>query len=87
MYMEIKDNKKVIFKSDDEKDIIKNLMFYTYEVAIKKSKCYSIKYQYNYSDKQTITIKEKFDNLNNRTITLYNIPTKTSYLDIDTLVR
>lgn len=86
MYMEIKDNKKVIFKSDKKEDVINNLMFYTFELA-RKNKTYRLKYNYNYSDLQTITIIEKYDELNKREIVFYNIPTKLGFLDTDTILK
>lgn len=59
---------------------------FLYRVAIQKENKLKIKYQYNYSDKQTITFRETYTNFDgSETITefrFYNVPTKLGYLDI-----
>ena len=64
-------------------------MAFLYRKAILKSSNLKVKYQYNYSDKQTITFRETYTNFDDsKTITefiFYNIPTKLGYLDIMSL--
>jgi len=86
MYMEIRDNKKIFFTSEEKQDVINNLLFYCYEIAT-KNKSYSLRYNYNYSDLQTIKIIDKTSTLNKREIIFYNIPTKWGFLDTDTILK
>lgn len=79
MKLEIFDNKTLIFETTDTKTIIYNLMYYTFTKAV-NNKQIKIKYKYNYSDIQTITIVEKSE-LNKREIVISGIPTKTGTLD------
>jgi hypothetical protein len=59
---------------------------FLYRMTIQKDKNLKVKYQYNYSDKQTITFRETYTNFDGtETITEYrffNVPTKLGYLDI-----
>ena len=80
MKLEIFDNKTLIFETTDVKTIINNLMYYTFTKAVNNNKQIKIKYKYNYSDIQTITIVEKSE-LNKREIVISGIPTKMGTLD------
>jgi len=89
MYMEIRDSKnEIVFKSDLKSDIINNLMFYLFEIA-RKNKAYKLEYKYNWTNLQTITIVAKSNEIysGKKEIIFYNIPTRLSCLDTDTILK
>ena len=81
MRIEIYDNKKKIYESDDVKTIVNHLMYATYSVAFNKNKNIKCKYNYNYTDLQTLHIIDKRDELNKRETIIYNVPTSWGALD------
>lgn len=71
---------------EDQTNIVLQLTAFLYRKTIQKSSNLKITYKYNYSDYQTIVIRESYENYDN-TITntwfeFENIPTKMGYLDI-----
>lgn len=75
MYMEILDNNKVIYTTEDTATIVQNLLYYLYSKAVNKSKNYTIKNNYNYSDFQKVRVIDRTYSLNKREVIFYNIPT------------
>lgn len=71
---------------EDQKNIILQLTAFLYRKTIQKSSNLKITYKYNYSDYQTIVIKESYENYDHTTTNTWfefeNIPTKMGYLDI-----
>ena len=71
---------------NDEKTNLLQLTAFLYRKTILKSNNLKVKYSYNYSDLQTITFIESYENYDGSiTKTFYkfvNIPTNLSYLDI-----
>lgn len=65
---------------------LKQLTTFLFRKTIQKDQRLKIYYSYNYSDKQTITIVESFENfdgsITKTSFTFYNVPTKCGYLDI-----
>ena len=84
--VEIYQNKKLVNTWEDHEQNIKQLTAFLWRKAVLKSNNLRIKYSYNYSDTQTITFIEKYQNYDNTiTTTEYkflNVPTNLSYLDI-----
>ena len=78
-------NKEHVNTWEDETQNIKQLTAFLWRKAIQKSNI-RIKYSYNYSDTQTITFVEKYENYDGTiTTTEYefsNVPTNMGYLDI-----
>lgn len=71
---------------EDERTNILQLTAFLYRKTILKSRGLTIRYNYNYSDLQTITIIEKYENYDGSETKTYfvfeNIPTNMAYLDI-----
>ena len=71
---------------NDEKTNLLQLTAFLYRKTILKSNNLKVKYSYNYSDLQTITFIESYENYDGSiTKTFYkfvNIPTNLGYLDI-----
>lgn len=78
--------KELVNKWNDEKTNLLQLTAFLYRKAILKSNNLQIKYSYNYSDLQTITFVDNYENHDGSiTKTFYefiNIPTNMAYLDI-----
>lgn len=78
--------KELVNTWENEKNILLQLTAFLYRKTIQKSNNLTIRYKYNYSDYETITIAEKYTNYDNSITTTWfvfeNIPTKMSYLDI-----
>lgn len=68
----------------DEKTNIIQLLGFLYNKTVIKAN-YKMHYSYNYSDKQTITFSNSYDNFDStKTITkykFYNVPSNLGYLD------
>lgn len=71
---------------NDEKTNLLQLTAFLYRKAILKSNNLKVKYSYNYSDLQTITFIDSYENYDGSiTKTFYefvNVPTNLGYLDI-----
>lgn len=71
---------------NDEKQNILQLTAFLYRKTILKSSNLKIKYNYNYSDSQTITFIDSYTNYDGTITKTYyeflNIPTNLGYLDI-----
>lgn len=83
--VEVRQNNKLVNVWGHEQNNIMHLLGFLYTKTILKGND-TIKYQYNYSDKQTIKIINKYTNFDN-TITkteyiFYNIPTNMGFLDV-----
>lgn len=83
-----KDNgkKELVNTWNNEKECILQLAGFLYQKAILKSARLKIRYSYNYSDMQTITFIDSYENYDG-TITktffeFVNIPTNLGFLDI-----
>lgn len=78
--------KELVNTWNDEKTNILQLTAFLYRKTILKSNNLRISYSYNYSDLQTISIVESYENYDGTiTKTSYNfknIPTNLAYLDI-----
>lgn len=78
--------KELVNKWNDEKTNLLQLTAFLYRKAILKSNNLKIKYSYNYSDLQTITFIDSYENYDGSiTKTFYefiNVPTNMAYLDI-----
>ena len=87
VYQDIETGKKELKNTwEDQTNIVLQLTAFLYRKTILKSSNIKITYKYNYSDYQTIIIKESYTNYDN-TITntwfeFENIPTSMGYLDI-----
>lgn len=84
--VEVYQNKKLVNTWNDHEQNVKQLTAFLWRKAVLKSNNLRIKYGYNYSDTQTITFIEKYENYDNTiTTTEYkflNVPTNLGYLDI-----
>lgn len=84
--LEVYQNKKLINVSTNHEENAKQLTSFLWRKAVLKSNNLRIKYQYNYSDTQTITFVEKYENYDGTTTTteykFLNVPTNLGYLDI-----
>lgn len=71
---------------ENEQTNILQLTAFLYRKTILKARNLKIKYSYNYSDMQTITITESFENydgsITKTSFVFENIPTNLGYLDI-----
>jgi hypothetical protein len=80
------DKKELVNKWNDEKTNLLQLTAFLYRKAILKSNNLKIKHSYNYSDLQTITFIDSYENCDGSiTKTFYefvNVPTNMAYLDI-----
>ena len=71
---------------EDQTNIVLQLTAFLYRKTIQKSRNLKITYKYDYSDYQTIIIKESYENydhtITNTWFEFENIPTNMGYLDI-----
>lgn len=71
---------------EDQTNIVLQLTAFLYRKTILKSSNIKITYKYNYSDYQTIIVKESYTNYDNTISNTWfefeNIPTSMGYLDI-----
>lgn len=78
--------KELVNNWNDEKTNLLQLTAFLYRKTILKSNNLKIKHSYNYSDLQTITFIDSYENYDGSTTkTFYefiNIPTNLAYLDI-----
>ena len=78
--------KKLVNVWEDEKTNVLQLTAFLYRKTIQKSRNLKINYKYDYSDTQTIIIKESYENydhtITNTWFEFENIPTSMGYLDI-----
>lgn len=78
--------KKLVNVWNDEKTNVLQLTAFLYRKTIQKSSNLKITYKYDYSDYQTIIIKESYENydhtITNTWFEFENIPTNMGYLDI-----
>lgn len=84
--VEVYQNGELVNTWEDHEQNVKQLTAFLWRKTVMKSSNLRIKYSYNYSDTQTITFIEKFENYDN-TVTTFefkflNVPTKLGYLDI-----
>lgn len=81
-----KGKKQLVNKWNDEKTNLLQLTAFLYRKTILKSSNLKVKYSYNYSDLQTITFIDSYENYDGSITKTYyefiNIPTNTAYLDI-----
>ena len=81
-----KGKKQLVNKWNDEKTNLLQLTAFLYRKAILKSSNLKVKYSYNYSDSQTITFIDSYENYDGSVTKTYyefiNIPTNLAYLDI-----
>lgn len=81
-----KKKKELVNVWEDEKTNVLQLTAFLYRKTIQKSNKLRISYKYNYSDLQTIVIKESYTNYDNSISNTWfefeNIPTKMGFLDI-----
>ena len=85
MVVEVIQNNKVVNHWLDEKTNVIQLLGLLYQKTILKSNNLIIRHSYNYSDLQTITFINTYENYDGtKTITkyvFYHIPTNMAYLD------
>lgn len=78
--------KELVNKWNDEKTNLLQLTAFLYRKTILKSSNLKVKYNYNYSDLQTITFVDSYENYDGSITKTYyefiNIPTNMAYLDI-----
>ena len=87
VYQQKENNKKELVNTwEDERTNVLQLTAFLWRKYIMKSSNLKIKYNYNYSDMQTIEIIESYENYDKTiTKTFYvfeNVPTGLGYLDI-----
>lgn len=87
VYQDRKTGKKELVNTwEDQTNILLQLTAFLYRKTIQKSRNLKITYKYNYSDAQTIIIKESYENydhtITNTWFEFENIPTSMGYLDI-----
>lgn len=84
--VEVEQNGKIVSYWTDENQNMMKLLGFLYSIQILKDKSNKIKYSYNYSDLQKITITNTYINNDGIKSTIkynfYNIPTNCGYLDI-----
>lgn len=81
MKMTILDNDKIIFESENIKDITNNLMYLLYAKAVNQVKGLTFKCNYNYTDIQKVRVIDKREPLNKREYVFEGIPTSWGALD------
>lgn len=78
--------KKLTNTWENQTAILLQLTAFLYRKTVQKSRNLKITYKYNYSDCQTIIIKESYENydhsITNTWFEFENIPTSMGYLDI-----
>lgn len=83
--VEVRQQNKLTNVWEDEKNNIMQLLGFLYTKTILKGISNSIRYSYNYSDKQTIKVINKYENydgsITKTEYIFYNIPTNLGYLD------
>ena len=83
-----KDNgkKELVNKWNSKKECLLQLTAFLYQKTILKSNRLKISYKYNYSDLQTITFVDSYENYDGSITKTYfefnNLPTKLAFLDI-----
>lgn len=81
-----KGKKALVNYWQNEETNYKQLLCFLFRKTIQKDRRLKIRYSYNYSDKQTISIIESFENydgsITKTSFVFYNVPTKCGYLDI-----
>lgn len=81
-----KGKKELVNKWNDEKTNLLQLTAFLYRKTILKNSNLKVKYSYNYSDLQTITFIDSYENYDGSITKTYyefiNIPTNMAYLDI-----
>lgn len=84
MVVEVKQNGEISNYWTDEKANVMQLLGFLYSKTVIKANI-KMRYSYNYSDMQTITFSQSYENYDgSKTITsytFYNIPTNLGYLD------
>lgn len=84
--VEVYQNKKKVNEWNNHNQNIKQLTAFLWRKTILKANNLRIKYSYNYSDTQTITFVEKYENYDGTIETteykFLNVPTNMGYLDI-----
>ena len=83
----IKDNDKIIFESENIKDILNNFMYLMYAKVINQVKVLTFKCNYNYTDIQTIRVIDRRESLNKREYIFEGIPTSWGALDTYTMLK
>lgn len=81
MKMTILDNDKIIYESENIKDITNNLMYLLYAKAVNQVKGLTFKCNYNYTDIQKVRVIDKREPLNKREYVFEGIPTSWGALD------
>ena len=75
----------------EEKTNVLQLLGFLYSKTILQKRGLTIRYSYNYTDKQTISIIDTFENfdgtITKTKYTFYNVPTNCGWLDIYKLER
>lgn len=82
MEYKVYDNQNYIVRHAGYDIAQRELLSYLWLVYVCKSKNYKVKYNYNYSNKQTITFIGKSNNFKHE---FSNVPVKAGTLDIDKL--
>ena len=82
MEYRVYDNKNYIVRHAGFDIAQRELLSYLWLVYVFKSKNYKVIYNYNYSNKQTITFIDKLNNFKHE---FSNVPVKMGVLDIDEL--
>lgn len=84
MVVEVKQNGEISNYWTDEKANAMQLLGFLYSKTVIKTNI-KMRYSYNYSDSQTLTFSQSYDNYDgSKTVTaytFYNIPTNCGYLD------
>lgn len=81
MKMTILDNKKVVYTTESDKEVISNMIYLFYAKTINGVKGIYFRHTYNYSDKQKIRVIDKREALNTREYVFEGIPTSWGALD------
>lgn len=86
IFVEVYQNKKLVNTWNEHDNNVKQLTCFLWRKTILKSSNLRIKYSYNYSDTQTISFIEKYENYDGSITTteykFYNVPTNLGYLDL-----
>lgn len=84
--VEVYQNKELVNTWEDHEQNVKQLTAFLWRKAVMKSSKLRIKHSYNYTDIQTITFIEKYENYDGTITTtefkFLNVPTNLGYLDI-----